>query len=225
MSSLVHAPVPFEFQSRLNLTLLTGQKARDVAEMLELLRTVSGAVIYHHTHHFLAQHQYLSPEPPNDFAYWVSNILLEERLGEQLASVDVLRFSTIRELRDALVKLIEDFLDHTSNLRVAPPGEEFHFMESVSFILPTDVFASDLREFQEGLKKISLGSISYHMFDARLRLEQTDNDFSKWLQGALGERQLADALRKIDPYTYTEEGLRQRMVGLVEARLRESAGG
>lgn len=225
MSSLVRAAVPFEFQSRLNLTLLTGERARDAAEMLEHLRNVPGAVIYHHTHHFLVQHQYLSPEPPNDFAYWVSNILLEERLGEQLASVDVLRFSTIRELREAFIDLIEDFLDHTSNLRVAPPGEEFHFMQSVSFILPTHIFASDLREFHDGLEKISLDSIAYHMFDARLRLEQVDNDFSKWLQAALGERQLADALRKIDPYTHTEEGLRRRMVSLVETQLRELAGG
>jgi hypothetical protein len=225
MPSLKRASVPFEFQSRLNLTLLTGQRARDAAEMLEHLRKVSGAVIYHHTHHFLVQHQYLSPEPPNDFAYWVSNILLEERLGEQLASVDVLRFSTIRELREALIRLIEAFLDQASNLRVAPPGEEFHFMQSVSFILPTHVFASDLHEFHDGLEKISLNSIAYHMFDARLRLEQVDNDFSKWLQAALGERQLADALRKIDPYTHTEEGLRRRMVALVEARLKELASG
>jgi Family of unknown function (DUF5752) len=225
MPSLKRASVPFEFQSRLNLTLLTGQRARDAAEMLEHLRKVPGAVIYHHTHHFLVQHQYLSPEPPNDFAYWVSNILLEERLGEQLASVDVLRFSTIRELREALIRLIEAFLDQASNLRVAPPGEEFHFMQSVSFILPTHVFASDLHEFHDGLEKISLNSIAYHMFDARLRLEQVDNDFSKWLQAELGERHLADALRKIDPYTHTEEGLRRRMVALVEARLKELASG
>ena len=38
------------------------------------------------------QHQYLSPEPPNDFAYWVSNVLQEDRLGEQLAAIDLIQF-------------------------------------------------------------------------------------------------------------------------------------
>ncbi len=221
MGSIVRASAPLEFQSRLDLTLLTGLRAYDVAELAHHLRTVPGAVIYHHTHHYLVQHQFLSPEPPNDFAYWVSTILLEERLGEELAAVDVLRFSTIRELRDALVRVIEDFLENATHLRVAPPGEEFHFMQSVSFVLPTETKAADLNEFRDALEKISLNSIAYHMFDARLRLEQNDNDFSKWLEHDLGEVELAAALRRLDPYTYTEDGLRRRMIALVDARRRE----
>jgi uncharacterized protein DUF5752 len=221
MASLMRANTPFQFQSRLNLTLLTGLRARDAAELLQHLRSVPGNVIYHHTHHFLVQHQFLSPEPPNDFAFWVSTILLEERLGEELAAVDVLSFTTIRELREALIRVIEEFLEEASNLRVAPQGEEFHFMQSISFILPTDFMASDLREFRDALEKISLHSISYHMFDARLRLEQGDNDFSKWIESELGEKPLANKLRNIDPYTITEEGLRRRMIAMVDERLTE----
>src|SRR5215469_11785071 len=131
----------FEFRSLLNLTLLTGLRARDLAELVQHMRTVPGAVIYHHTHHFLVQHQYLSPEPPNDFAYWVSNILLEERLGEELAAVDVLRFQSVRDLRNALVQVIQSFLDGSSNLRTAPHGEEFHFMQAVSYVVPTGLSA------------------------------------------------------------------------------------
>jgi len=221
MSTLARAAVPFEFRSSLNMTLLTGRRARDLAELLEHLRVVPGAVIYHHTHRFLVQHQFLSPEPPNDFAYWVTNDLLEEVLGEELASIDVLRFSTLRELREALIRTIENFIERTGNLRAAPPGQEFHFMQSVSFVLPTGQRASDLRTFHEILGKVSLDSIAYHMFDARLRLEQGDNDFSKWFQDALGESKLADAFRRVDPYTHTAEGLRRRLLGLVEQRLKE----
>ena len=221
MSTLARAAVPFEFRSSLNMTLLTGRQARDLAELLEHLRVVPGAVIYHHTHRFLVQHQFLSPEPPNDFAYWVTNDLLEEVLGEELASIDVLRFSTLRELREALIRTIENFIERTGNLRAAPPGQEFHFMQSVSFVLPTGQRASDLRTFHEILGKVSLDSIAYHMFDARLRLEQGDNDFSKWFQDALGESKLADAFRRVDPYTHTAEGLRRRLLGLVEQRLKE----
>lgn len=221
MSALARAATAFEFHSRLNLTLLTGRRAHDLAELVEHMRVVPGAVIYHHTHHFLVQHQFLSPEPPNDFAYWITNILLEERLGEELAALDVLRFSTIRELREALIATIQNFIDRTGNLRAAPPGEEFHFMQSVSFVLPTGQGAADLSEFYAALGRVSLSSISYHMFDARLRLERGDNDFSRWFENALGERKLADAFRRVDPYTHTEEGLRRRLLGLVDQRLKE----
>ncbi len=216
---------PFEFRSRLNLTLLTGLRARDLAEMLEHLRTVPGSVIYHHTHRLLVQHQYLSPEPPNDFAYWVSNVLLEERLGEQLAAVDLRRFTSIRESREAFVGVIEQFLDKATNLRAVAAGQEFHFMESVTFVLPTGIRAYNLRELRDGVNRISLSSIAYHVIDARLRLERGDNDFAKWLDMALGESELAETVRRLDPYTFTEEGLRQRMISLFDARLREMGNG
>lgn len=219
MTEVSQAKEAFEFRSRLNLTLLTGQKARDLAELLEHVRTVPGAVIYHHTHHFLVQHQFLSPEPPNDFAYWVSNILIEERLGEELAAMDILRFRSIRELRERLIEIIHGHLEQVADVRAAPPGMEFQFMRSVSFVLPTGEIAHDLREFSDALERVSLSSISYHMFDARLRLEAGDNDFSKWFEHSLGDAQLAQEVRSIDPYTHTEEGLRRRIVSLIQRRL------
>jgi hypothetical protein len=51
------------------------------------------SVVFQHTHHFLVQHQELSPEPPNDFAYWVATVLQEDELGERLAAVDTVRFA------------------------------------------------------------------------------------------------------------------------------------
>jgi len=221
MSETMRAAEPFEFHSRLNLTLLTGSRAHDLAELLEQLRVVSDAVIYHHTHRFLVQHQFLSPEPPNDFAHWVFNVLLEERLGEELAAIDVLRFQTIGELREALIGLIQSHLERVSEVRVAPPGMEFHFMRSVSFVLPTGLRAGNLREFRDALEQVSLSSIAYHMFDARLRLERGDNDFSRWLERGLNEPNLAAGLRTLDPYTHTEEGLRRRIVAAIERRLGE----
>jgi hypothetical protein len=221
MSASARATIPFEFHSTLNMTLLTGRSARDLAEMVEHLRAAPGAVIYHHTHHFLVQHQFLSPEPPNDFAYWITNVLLEQVLGEELASIDVLRFSSLHDLREALVSTIQNYIERTGNLRAAPPGQEFHFMQSVSFVLPTGQRADDLGEFRDNLGKVSLTSIAYHMFDARLRLERGDNDFAKWLQDTMKEPQLAESLRRLDPYTHTAEGLRNRLISLVDRRLKE----
>ena len=85
------AQSPFEFWTRLTLTKLTGRQAADLAGLLEHLRAVPLSVVFHHTHHFLVQHQHLNPEPPNDFAYWVTNVLQESWLGERLAAIDTVQ--------------------------------------------------------------------------------------------------------------------------------------
>jgi hypothetical protein len=215
--------VPFRFCSSLNLTLMTNRRARDVAELLHHVREVPGSVIYFHTHHFLAQHQYLSPEPPNDFAYWVTNVLQEDRLGEELAAIDIIQFRSLSALRDRLVTVMEAFLETSQSLRVAPPGEEFFFREAATFILPTGYVARDLAEFADCVERIGLGSLAFHVFDARLRLERGANDFSEWLVEVCGEPALADAIARLDPYTHTWEGLRRQLVRLVRRRLAQGA--
>jgi hypothetical protein len=215
---------PFEFWTRFTLTKLTGRQAADLPGLLEHLRAVPLSVVFHHTHHFLVQHQHLNPEPPNDFAYWVTNVLQEAWLGERLAAIDTVQFTHLRDLRERLVQVIESYLEQTRELRVAPAGEEFHFMDAVSFTFPTRRRVWTLAELADQLRVVGLGSISFHLFEARLRVEADDNDFSRWLQDELGEHQLAEAIRRLDPYTITTEGLRQRLLSFVTTRLEAETG-
>ena len=211
---------PFHFWTRLTLTRLTGRRAVDLAELVEHLRVVPLSVVFQHTHHFLVQHQYLSPEPPNDFAFWVTNVLQEDELGERLAAIDTVRFGHLRELRDRIVGVIEGYLEPRQALRTAPAGEEFHFMDAVSFVLPTRHRAAGLAAFAEALAMVGGASIAYHLFESRLRNGGQENDFSRWLEGDLGERELAAAVRGLDPYSYTADGLRHRLVGMIAQRQR-----
>jgi len=222
MTELTNETEPFRLHTSLHLSELTGSKASNITELLELIKTVSGSCIYQHTHRFLQLHQYLSPEPPNDFAYWVSKILGETELGEKLASIDIVRFSTIRSLRERIVDTIEEHLKNNplAKLKFAHAGAEFHFMKSVSFIFPTNHIAHDLRELADILKKITIDSIYFHMFEARLRLEKGDNDFSIWIRTATGNKELADKISRLDPYTYTMEDLRKRLINLIERSIR-----
>ena len=216
---------PFHFYTRLHLRELTGLKAKNLTELAAHLETVPGSVVYHHTHHFLQQHQYLSPEPPNDFAYWVTEILQDKKLGERLTSINTCDFKTIRELREKIVSTIKAYLEKSKDLREAPEGEEFHFIKSVSFIFPTPFLASNLQEFTAVLKKITaVNSIYFHMFEARIRLEKGTNDFSFWLEG-LGEKELAQKIARLDPYTHTMEGLRGKVIQLAESRLAKAGKG
>jgi len=221
MVELAKAKEPFKFYTRLHLTELTGLRATTLGQLAGLIKKVSGSCIYHHTHRFLQQHQYLSPEPPNDFAYWVTEILGDEKLGEMLASIDTVQYSTIRALRDKIIETIEDYLKNNrlAKLRFAQEGEEFHFVKSVSFILPTDYAANDLKELWEIIKKVTTDSIYFHMFESRLRLEKIDNDFSNWIRNSIGDKTLADEISRLDPYTYTLEGLRNKLVAMLEKRI------
>lgn len=208
----------FHFYTRSHLRELTGLKARNLAELVFHLKTVPGSVIYHHTHHFLQQHQYLSPEPPNDFAYWVSQALRNDRLGEHLASINICDFSTIRELREKIIEVIESELKRNAIQNQAQEGNEFYFIRSISFVLPTPYEAHDLTEFVNGLKKVTIDSLYYHIFESRLRLEKPTNDFSEWLAN-LGEKDLAVQIMRLDPYTHTMEGLRTRLIQLIQRKI------
>ena len=202
--------------------MLTGLKASNLLELRQNIERVPELSIYYHTHHFLQQHQYLTPEPPNDFAYWVTEILQEGVIGEKLAAIDTVRFGTLLSLRDAIVGTIEKHIDEKPVLRIAPDGEEFYFMKCVLFNLPTPYKAHDLKEFLECLEKVSIGSLYNHVFEARLRPPLGMSDFSNWLSAALGEKKLASKIDKLDPYTQTMEGLRNKIMDLVKVRLEES---
>ncbi len=205
----------------MHLSELTGLRATTLVQLVSLIKEVSGSCIYHHTHRFLQQHQYLSPEPPNDFAYWVTDILGEDELGEKLASIDTVQYSTIRKLRDKIALTIEDYLNNNplAKVKFARADEEFYFIKSISFILPTGYIAYDLKEFSEILKKVTIDSIYFHIFEARLRLEKPTNDFALWIERSLGDKDLADELCCFDPYTRTLEDLRNTIIQVVEKRI------
>lgn len=221
MAELIKAKEPFKFYTRLNLSELTGLRATTLEELLDFIRKVPGSSIYHHTHRFLQQHQYLSPEPPNDFAYWVTGVLGEDELGEKLASIDTIKYPTIHALRDKIALTIEGYLKSNprAKARFADDGNEFYFIKSVSFIIPTNYAVGDLREFVDVLKKVTIDSIYFHIFEARLRLEKGTNDFSYWIETSIGDKELAAKISKLDPYTYTLEDLRKNVIKLVEKKV------
>jgi len=206
---------PFHFKTRLNLVELLGRTARDVTELYDGIREVSGSSIYYHTHRFLQQHHYLYPEPPNDFAFWISQALRLEKLGEQLASVDTIKLVRIGDLRDRYLEILRFFLTQQELSGRCQTGEEFHFMSCRTFILPTHHRAENLREFAAQLEQVSVDSLYFHMFEARLRLGQDTNDFSRWLS-VMGYESLAERIARLDPYTITLEGLRRKIVALVQ---------
>ncbi len=202
---------PFHFYTQADLVYLLGKKARNPQELKEGLETVPAFSVYYHTHRFLQQHHYLSPEPPNDFAYWLTSILNLRELGEAMAAVDIVRWKSMDNLRKEFIRILDDYLSKGKYAISAPEGSEFHFMNCKVFVLPTHCVAHNLNEFLEAISQVSVRSLYFHVFEARMRLESEENDFTAWFKG-IGEEQLARDISRLDPYTMTLEGLRERIV-------------
>src|SRR5574339_32427 len=119
---------PFVFRTQQQLVVLTGRRARNLAELLDHVRSVPGASIFYHTHYLYLTRHFVTPRFYNEFAGWVSSALLERRLAERLGAIDVLSVVSLRELRERIAAEIERHLEETKGkLRDAPVGEEFHF--------------------------------------------------------------------------------------------------
>jgi hypothetical protein len=76
-------------------------------------------------------------------------------------------------------------------------------------------------EFLQILRRVTIRSIYFHVFEAKLRLEKGSNDFSFWLDTSCGQPELARQLEALDPYTYTMEALRGTIIELVQKTLQE----
>ena len=209
---------PFVFYTERRLVALTGLRARNLTELLGFLRGGPGSSIFYHTHHMYLSHHFETPMFSNDFALWVSEALQEEEMGEKLAAIDLLSFTSVRQLREAIISTIEsDLAENGRRLRECPPGDEFHFCRSKSFMMPTGLVARDPNEFFALLPRVSNVSLFFHFFEARLRLERPTNDFSQWLAWR-GEERLAKAVDELDPYIMTLDELRNRIIDLGKGR-------
>jgi len=205
---------PFYFKTRFHLVKLLPVKAKDPTELLKGIKTVPVSSIYYHTHRFLRQHHYLSPEPPNDFAFWLTNILNLRELGELFAGIDTVSYRKMESLRAAFIKILEDYLRvHGSNVECAE-AYKFHFMSCITFVLPTTYVATNPGEFIEILRKVSIDSLYFHIFEAKMRLERDENDFSAWFKG-MGRMKTSREITRLDPYTITLEGLRKKIIDIV----------
>jgi len=205
----------FRFYTRLNQIRLLDNKAKNIVELLENIKIVGGSSIYYHTHRFLVKHHFLKTGPVNDFAYWVEEFLGENVLAEKLASIYITDYSSIADLRYALISKIAQYLSTKPRIISVSPEKEFRFMSCRTFILPTSHIAKTLPEFIEKIKHISIHSIYFHLFEARLRLAKPDNDFSIWLRDT-GFEKAAEEISKLDPYTDTLYGIREKIVRVLE---------
>jgi hypothetical protein len=214
----------FEFKECITLLKATGKKAGSLREFRDVLAAVSEGAIFHHTYQYFLKGHVL--EYTNDFAHWVGESLEERALAEHLSNIDPYDFRDIEELRTALVKAVDDYLERFPEPRAAMPGDDFFFNETLTLVFSASLRARNLAEYLMAIKYVDNSSLYYHFYDARQRLGNS-NDFSHWFDEALGKNDLADRVQAIDPFMHSFDGLRVRIATAVEDEVKldmEAAG-
>ncbi|HYQ47982.1 MAG TPA: DUF5752 family protein [Thermodesulfovibrionales bacterium] len=211
-------PEPFEFGQCIGILKATGKRARNLRELRDSIETASNESLYHHTYQYLLSGHIL--EYTNDFALWAGESLGERVLAEHLSNIDPYEFSNINDLRLRLLEVIDDYLVTFPEPREAMSGDEFYLQETVTLVFPIGIKANNLAEFLIAVRFIDAGSLYYHFYDARYRLGRGRDDFSAWFE-ALGNRELVEKIRAIDPFMHTIEGIRGHIIEAVEEAVKK----
>jgi hypothetical protein len=214
------AETPFHFVTASYLTRIGHQRATDLAGLRRGLDECSDASVFYHTFQSLGRHHFLTEGFSNDFAQWVLAACNVPRLAEQLASIDIREYVSIQDLRRDLCTAVASYCDAHPSDSGRPAFEAFYFCEAIEVDVPLGVEARTLEEFREGLLRLTHASFHFHFIASRLRLHLHTNDFSMWLAGSLGLESLAQRANRIDIYTNTLEGVKARLLDLVDEELR-----
>jgi Family of unknown function (DUF5752) len=217
VQSTIHTGKPFEFKSAAHLLQIEREQSRTLGELWQDLQTCPESSIFQHTFRTLEEHHFIQEGFSNDFAHWVYTDCAQVALGERLASIDVREFTTIGDLRARLVQVVGESLEQTPLARGLVAVNPFYFCSEKTVVTPTGIAASNLNEFVDGIRTVSIHSIHYHFLEARLRRELETNDFSLWLESNLNMREAAQKINRIDIYTSTLEDVRRQILRALES--------
>ncbi len=172
---------PFSIKDCALIAIATGKKAQNLRELRECLREIDGGSIYYHFWGGLLRPRFDDPEYHNDFAIWVAHSLHNKVLAERMAVIDPVAYDSMEDLRNELVEMIEENLDETEYPTWAKRDDQFEFIRHQIVVFDTNLSVEAPEGFSDIIPGLSVGSIFYHLIDARRRNENSLDDFQNWL--------------------------------------------
>src|SRR6185369_12719536 len=125
---------PFVFKASATLARSSGYFADSARTLQTAIEGVPPSSIYYHLHHALFRMHFTTSEFLNDFASWSWTTLGDEPLAELLAAVDPLDLVSIEQAREALVRIIGDYIGRMEYTPSVGFKQRFCFQSSVTFI-------------------------------------------------------------------------------------------
>jgi Family of unknown function (DUF5752) len=214
------AEQPFRFSSCIELREVLGKRAMDEHRLLELIEEVPADSIYYHTHSYFLRHAYTQQLYSNDFATWVVLYAQDRLLGERLGVLDPFDFSDIEQLRDEILRILADHLNHSTVPRCVV-SEPFEFIRSHIIEIPLGLETKTLSEFHDALAEVEVGAVYNHVCEARMRKRPLSVDFARWLssEDGLGLQELALNVERVGRLGLSLEGMRNKILYLCEQEL------
>jgi len=211
--------MPFRFMGCSEIQELLGKQAEDERSLAELLEEVPVDSVYFHTHSYFLRHRFIERIYPNDFAEWVGNQVRDHVLAERLSVVDPYDFSSLEMLREELISIIDDHLSGMSTVPRAQFGSPFYFNRSRILQVPTGLEVRTLPEFRDAISEVDVSALYFHVFEAHLRLQREENDFSSWIRESLKLPALANRMKALNPYLGSLERLRSSLLNMCDEYL------
>lgn len=215
---------PFDIKDCALAAIATGQKAQNLKELRDIIRSVVPGSIYYHFWGGLLRPRFDEPEYNNDFASWVRHSLHDKSLAERLSMIHPTEFPDLEDLRRELLDTIEERLDTSDYFLWSEPDRQFHFITSQIVVFDTHKVISEPRELVAVMPSMTASSIFYHFIDARRRTFGNMDDFSAWLYGFKDRcTDLCRLLSSVDPFFSSLSELRNQLTNLVTEYFREHA--
>ena len=212
----------FRFIGCSEIQEIIGKQAEDERELAELLEEVPLDSVYYHTHSFFLRHRFIERTYPNDFAEWVDEQVRDHVLAERLSVLDPFDFKSLEALREELISIIDDHLTGMTTVPRTEFGTPFFFNRSRILEVPTGIEVRTLGEFRDAIADVDVSALYFHVFEAHLRLQRDENDFSAWIRGGLKLPELADRMKALNPYLGSLERLRSSLLTMCDDYLAKS---
>ncbi|UCG11775.1 MAG: hypothetical protein JSU72_14790 [Deltaproteobacteria bacterium] len=209
----------FQFSSSASLEKLTGRRAHNLEELLEIVKSSPDSSIFFHTFSAFRKMSQVHVPYTTDFAAWISTHLDEAALAEKLMAIDLSEYSTIESLRSRLVEIVEGYRSENPAIFQKTANEPFYLYDVVRLVYLTDKFAYDLSSFRQLVDTVSIDSLYYHFIESRLHTKLETDDFSNWIEENDQHRDLAERIRSLDINIYTLEELRTKIIQLIDDHL------
>ncbi len=195
--------------------IATGRKAQNLRELRGHLLDVHPDAIYYHFWGGLLRPRFDDPEFNNDFAAWARHGLHDHLLAERLAIIDPTDFDDLEGLRAELIEVIEERLDESELVPWAKADEQFHFIRSQIVVFNTRRTIRHPKNLAAAAAHMSLGSVFFHLIDARRRTPDGVDDFRSWLRDVGdGYPELCRDIASVDPYFNTLHNLRDQITSI-----------
>lgn len=204
-------PQPFAVRDCALVAIATGNRAQSLRELRDALLSLPLECVYFHFWGRLLRPRFDDTEFHNDFAVWARTALHDEVLAERLAVIDPADFVDLEALRNEVVDVIEERLDQ-EDMTLARRDRQFHFRRCQTVVFDTAARLRDPAALGKAIPAMSVGSIYYHVIDARRREPVRTDDFRAWLVQFGSEYELlCRRLAALDPYFSSLTDLRAEL--------------